>query len=183
MKLTLTLFLICLVNQSLKAQHILVSKNAAISFYSNTVLEDIEAKSTTASSALDTKTGELIFKVSNTSFQFRKKLMQEHFNENYMESERYPLSEFKGKIIGDCNLNINGTYNVKVEGMLLIHGVSKSYTTVAELIVNNEKITASTIFRVRIADHKIQIPSLVFKNIAEFVDVKIMALYQPKNQQ
>ncbi len=183
MKLTLALLVICLANQSLKAQHILVSRNAAISFYSSTVLEDIEAKSTTANSAMDTSTGELIFKVSNTSFQFKKKLMQEHFNENYMESERYPYSEFKGKIIGDYNLNINGTYHVKVEGMLFIHGVSKSYTNVAELIVNNKNIVASTIFKVRIADHRIQVPSLVFKNIAEFVDVKIMALYQPKNQQ
>ncbi|MHA4895326.1 YceI family protein [Pedobacter sp. PWIIR3] len=170
-----------LIGHALQAQHIMTSKNASISFFSSTVLEDIEAKSNTASSALDLRTGELIFKVSNTSFQFKKKLMQEHFNENYMESEKYPFSEFKGKIIGDYNPVVNGTYPVKVEGILSIHGVSKIYQNAAELVVNGGKMTASTSFKVRIADHKIQIPSLVFKNIAEFVEVKILALYQSKN--
>ena len=181
MKHTLVLLLVLLTGNYLKAQDVLVSKNATVSFYSSTVLEDIEAKSTAASSALNAKTGELIFKVNNTSFEFRKKLMQEHFNENYMESDRYPQSEFKGKLTGDYNLKTNGTYTVKAEGVLSIHGVSKNYSTVAELTVNNGNVSARATFKVRIADHKIQIPSLVFKKIAEFVDVKIQALYQPKN--
>lgn len=177
----LTLLLVCLSATVLNAQQLLISKNSTVSFYSSTVLEDIEGKSTTASSAINPKTGEMLFKVSNTSFQFRKKLMQEHFNENYMESEKFPISEFKGKITGMFDIDKNGTYQVTVTGNLSIHGVNKAYAAPAELIVNNGKVAAKTTFKVKIADHGIKIPSLVFQNIAEFVAVRIHALYQSGN--
>lgn len=164
-----------------KAQQFLISKNAMVSFYSSTVLEDIEAKSNTASSALNPKSGDILFKVSNTSFKFQKKLMQEHFNENYMESEKYPYSEFSGKITGVFDITKNGTYPVSVSGNLKVHGVAKSYTVPAEIIVTNGNITGKATFKVKIADHAIKIPSLVFKNIAEFVEVKIQAVYQANN--
>lgn len=174
----IVLFLLC--HDHVSAQQILISNRAAVSFFSSTIVEDIEGKSNIGSSAIDAKTGSIIFKVPNTSFQFKKKLMQEHFNENYMESEKYPTSEFKGKLHRPIDLNANGSYKVNVSGKLTVHGVSKDYRTTADISVNNGTVTAKSVFKVRVADHNIKIPTLVFKNIAEIVEVRIQALYQPK---
>lgn len=180
MKAFIYLLFYCTIPMVAQGQGILISKEATLSFFSSTVVEDIQATSNSASSALDTRTRNIVFRVNNDSFQFKKKLMQEHFNENYMESDKYPYSEFKGKIIDDVDLTKDGTYNVNVVGNLNVHGVIKSYQTKATLIVNQGITTAKATFRVRIEDHKIKIPSIVFKNIAEFVDVRVSAVYQPK---
>jgi polyisoprenoid-binding protein YceI len=177
------LFLISLcafLSISVHAQHIYSSKSATISFFASTPAEDVEATSTKASSVIDTKTRNLIFKVSNTTFQFPKKLMQEHFNENYMESDKYPASTFKGKIRDDIDLAKDGTYQVMVDGSLDIHGVSKNYQTKTTLVVSKGTITAKTAFKVKVEDHQIKIPTLVFAKIAQIVDVQISAVYQPK---
>lgn len=176
--------IILLISSSLgiKAQQILIANKAKVSFFSTTVMEDIEGKSDNAVSVIDAKSGEIIFRVKNTSFQFKKKLMQEHFNENYMESEKYPISEFKGKIKEPIALSTDATQKVAIEGHLSIHGVTKFYKTQAELIINKGTVNAKAVFRVRIADHGIEIPKLVFKNIAEFVEVTIQSTYIAKKQ-
>ncbi len=156
----------------------LVSKETSITFFSSAPLEDIEAKSTLGASAINIKTGDMIFRVKNTSFQFDKKLMQEHFNENYMESDKYPLSEFKGKIEGVEKLVNDGNYTLNVKGTLQIHGQTKAYTTAAVFNVKDGIIKAVTNFQVRLADHKITIPSVVGKKIAEVVKIKVDALYK-----
>ena len=160
------------------AQKPLISKNSSISFFSSTPVEDIQAINNTATSAIDVNTGEIIFKANNTSFQFKKKLMQEHFNENYMESEKYPLSSFSGKITDKPDFDKDGTYTVTVTGNLNIHGVSKAYTTKATLIIKDHVVKANAVFKIKIADHKIKIPSLVITNIAEVMEVKVNATYQ-----
>lgn len=180
MKIIPLLIICCLCQVVTQAQNILISNKAAVSFFSSTIVEDIEGKSTMGSSAIDANTGDIIFKVPNTSFQFRKKLMQEHFNENYMESDKYPVSEFKGKLDKPIDLRTNGSYKVNVTGKLTVHGVTKDYRSVADIVVNNGTATAKSIFKVKVADHNIKIPTLVFKNIAEIVEVRIQALYQPK---
>lgn len=180
MKTIINLLLFCSISILAKGQDLLISRNATLSFFSSTVVEDIEATSTTASSVLDMKTRNILFRVNNNSFQFKKKMMQEHFNENYMESDKYPYSEFKGKITDDIDLSKDGTYAVNVSGNLNIHGVTKPYQTKATLTVSSGLTTAKATFRVRIEDHKIKIPSIVFKNIAEYVDVRVSASYQPK---
>jgi polyisoprenoid-binding protein YceI len=180
MKKTTIILILLLTHQALRAQNILISKSSTISFFSSTVVEDIEAKSSAGSSVLDINSRNVIFKVRNTSFQFEKKLMQEHFNENYIESDKYPFSTFKGNIIDNIDLAKDGTYQVTIKGTLDIHGVTKPYQTKATLIVDKGLINAKTVFKVKIEDHQIKVPSLVFKNIAEYVEVRISALYQPK---
>lgn len=180
MKKVFLIAIICLIHFSVNAQNILISKEAAISFFSTTPVEDIEATSTTPNSVIDIKSRNILFKVSNTSFQFKKKLMQEHFNENYMESDKFPVSTFKGKITDNVDLSKDGTYNVTIDGSLDIHGVTKNYQSKATLVVAKGIITAKTTFKVKIADHGIKVPSLVFAKIAEAVDVRISAVYQPK---
>lgn len=180
MKTFIYLLLYCMVPIVADGQELLISKNASVSFFSSTVIEDIEAASIRANSVLDAGSGNIVFRVSNNTFQFHKKLMQEHFNENYMESEKYPYSEFKGKITDAVDLSKDGNYIVNVSGNLNVHGVTKPYQTKATITVNKGVTTAKATFRVRIEDHKIKIPSIVFKNIAEYVDVRVSAIYQPK---
>jgi len=180
MKKFIIVFYTSFLTTAVYCQDIYVSKNAAISFFSSTVVEDIEGKSSTANSVIDLKSGNLIFKVANTSFQFKKKLMQEHFNENYIESDKYQFSIFKGKITNDVDLSKDGSYNVMVNGNLDLHGVIKPYQSQVALVVNKGTITAKTVFKVKIDDHQIKVPSIVFKNIAEFVEVRVLAIYQPK---
>ncbi|KQM66337.1 hypothetical protein ASE74_07960 [Pedobacter sp. Leaf216] len=177
-KLIITLLALFLCT-GLKAQ-IWVSKNVTSSFFSTTPVEDIDAQSKTGASAINTKTNEIIFKINNTSYQFKKKLMQEHFNENYIESDKYPTSDFKGKIVEQIDFSKPGTYPITVKGNLQIHGVTKEYTAKGSLVIGNNEAKASSAFNVKLADHDIKIPTIVFKQIAETIQVKMTATYQPK---
>ncbi len=162
-----------------RSQDVQSCRNVSLSFFSSAPLEDIEAKTSQGVSAINLKTKAVYFKVPINTFQFRKKLMQEHFNENYLESNKYPHAEFKGKITDDVDLTKDGSYPVNVEGTLNIHGVEKSYKMNGTITVAGGKLSVTSKFKVRVADHKIKIPSLVVKNIAEVVDVTVAADYQP----
>lgn len=158
----------------------LVSKNVNASFFSSAPIEDIEAISKVGASAIDTKTGSVLVKIPNTSFQFKKKLMQEHFNENYIESDKYPTSEFRGKIVGHVDYAKPGTYNCTAKGNLQIHGVSKAYEVPLKIVVSDTAINTNTVFNVKLVDHGVDIPKIVIKNIAEVVQVKISASHPLK---
>ncbi|WP_316825940.1 YceI family protein [Pedobacter miscanthi] len=172
----LTALFVC---TGVKAQ-ILVSKTVTSTFFSSTPIEDIDASSKGGASAINTKTNEIIFKVSNSSFQFKKKLMQEHFNENYMESDKYPTSDFKGKIVEPIEFSKPGTYPITIKGNLQIHGVTKAYQVKGSLVITGEEIKAASAFNVKLVDHNIKVPTLVFKQIAETIQVKMTAVYQIK---
>jgi polyisoprenoid-binding protein YceI len=162
------------------AQDIYSCRNTTLSFFSATPMEDIDAVTSKGVSAINLKTGAIYFKVAVNTFKFKKPLMEEHFNENYLESDKYPNAEFKGKIV-DSNIDLrkDGTYNVTVEGTLNMHGVDKVYREKATIVVQDGKPTASTKFNVHIADHHIKIPTLVVKNIAEDIEVTVKAAYSP----
>ncbi len=174
----MALFIGMLVMEARSQQKNWIARDAQVIFFSSAPLEDIEATSKSGASVLNTTTGEIVFKVRNTSFRFRKKLMQEHFNENYMESDKYPLSEFRGKITDAEIPDRNGSYDVKVSGTLTVHGVAKTCNTTARIVVKDGSLTATCSFDVKVADHNITIPSIVGKNIAEVVNVRISAQYQ-----
>lgn len=160
------------------AQDIYSCRNASFSFFSSAPMEDIEAKTDKGVSAINMKTGAVYFKVPVNTFQFKKKLMQEHFNENYLETDKYPYAEFKGKMVDPpANLNQDGTHDVTVEGVLSIHGVNKTYREKGTITVQNGQVTSSSKFNVKLVDHKIKIPTLVIKNIAEVVEVTVKATY------
>lgn len=159
------------------SQDVYSCRSASFSFFSSAPLEDIEAKTSKGVGAINVKTGAVYFKVPINTFQFRKKLMQEHFNENYMESDKYPHAEFKGKILEPIDLSKNGAFNVTVDGLLSIHGVDKNYKEKGTITVQDGKLTANAKFNVHVADHQIKIPTLVVKNIAEVVEVTVTAAY------
>lgn len=165
---------------TLHAQEIYISRNATISFFSSAPIEDISAKTSQAVSAINLSTGSVYFKVPIRSFRFPKALMQEHFNTDYLESDKYPYAEFSGKLQGFTAGSGDGVYPVTVDGKLTIHGVARDYKEPGSLTIKGGQVTAASSFKVRLADHRIKIPELLFKNIAEVVDVKIDATYLQK---
>lgn len=149
------------------------TQSGKVSFYSSTPVEDIEAHSEKCLAVMGIEKREMAFSVGNTSFEFKNKLMQEHFNEKYMESEKYPNSTFKGKVVEQIDLTVDGEYPVTVNGKLNVHGVEKERTITGTISVKDKKINIKSEFKVLVADHKITIPKLVVANIAEEVTVKI----------
>lgn len=158
-------------------QDIYACKNARIELYSTAPIEDIKATSNAGISVYNAATGELAFNITIRSFRFRKALMEEHFNENYMESEKFPQAVFKGKIENPVKPDVDGEYPVTVNGVLTVHGVSQKRSISGTLLIQNGVINIASEFQVKCADHQIEIPRLVFQNIAESIRVQLAASY------
>ncbi len=158
------------------------TKNGAVSFYSKTALEDISADNNEVVSLLDQKTGDLQFSVLIKSFHFKKSLMEEHFNENYMESDKYPKATFKGKIsnLSKVNFAADGSYPVEVAGDLTIHGVTKAITATGTILVKGGIVTSNAQFKIKPEDYKITIPGVVRSNIAQTLDITVSCVYNQK---
>lgn len=154
-----------------------VTKNGHIKFYSETPMETIEAHNNSVNSALDITTGDIVFKVLIKSFEFEKALMQEHFNENYLESDEYPNATLKGKIanLDEIDLTTPGNYDAVIEGDLTIHGVTQQVKEKGTLVVSNDKmfVKGNAVFSVLLKDYKIKIPKAVTENIAETIEVTV----------
>ncbi len=165
------------------AQGKFISKNAYISFYSSTSMEDILGESNEAVTILNAETGEIAFQALMTTFHFKRALMEEHFNENYMESTKFPKAKFTGKIEGFSKdmLKAQAT-EVKVTGTLSVHGVDKTITVPVKLGLENGKLVGTTKFKVTPEDYAIAIPSLVRDKIAKQMEVTVKAEYQPYGQ-
>jgi polyisoprenoid-binding protein YceI len=159
------------------------SKTGKISFYSQAALEKIEAQNNAASTVIDASTGAIEWGVLIQGFKFEKALMQDHFNENYMESSIYPKAKFKGKIDNPAAVNFtkDGQYAVTVSGQLEMHGVTKQVTIPASITVKSGAVSAKSKFDVLLADYKIEVPKLVADNISEKVTIEVMADYQLMN--
>lgn len=156
------------------------TRGAQISFTSNSPLEKIEASTNSGNCVLDLGTGKLEAAVLINSFNFKKALMQEHFNENYMESAKFPKAVFKGILSSPRELNLGkeGTYKTMLKGEMTIHGVSRALETEVVFRVGDGKIFAETEFDVTVADYNISIPALMRDNIAKVVRLKVRSELQ-----
>ena len=165
---------------STRSQDRLLTRSGSISFYSDAPLEKIEANTRTAASVLDKKTGQVEFSVLIKSFSFRKALMQEHFNENYLESDKFPKSVFIGRIddVSKVDFDKDAEYAVTVTGQLTIHGVTRTVTAPAILSVKNRVTIANATFNISLTDYKISIPSLVKDKISETVKISVTLEYE-----
>jgi hypothetical protein len=171
------LFLSTIVGYS---QGLYKASDGDISFFSETPMENIDAKNNDVKALINTKTGEVAFIATNVGFHFEKPLMEEHFNENYMESDKYKVSVFKGKIVEQLDYSANGTHKVTVKGSLNVHGVEKEREIPGVITVVEGKISVKAEFDIMVKDHKIKIPKLVVKNIAEKVKVTVNLNFEPK---
>jgi polyisoprenoid-binding protein YceI len=165
-------------NLAVVAQTSFTSKEIKTNIFSSTPLEDIKAQSVTGVSVIVPKTKQLIFQIPIKSLVFSRSLMQEHFNESYMESDKYPTATFKGNIVENIDFTKDGIYNVNVKGVLNMHGVAKERNIKGVITVQNGKPNIVSNFNVACADHEIKIPSIVFKKIAEVIAVTVMGNYQ-----
>jgi len=158
-----------------------MTRTGYIRFFSHTSMEDIEGKNNQVTSIMDAETGEMVFKVLMKSFQFQKALMQEHFNEKYVESDKFPNADFLKAKIKDWKPNMlkeGKPVEVTVDGELTIHGVTKKITEKGTIELKPDgKVIAKSQMKVRPEDYGIKIPSLVRENIAEVIDVFIEMEY------
>ncbi len=182
MRLRILIFYFLLISQVIFPQKY-ISKNAHVWFYSHTPMEDIEAHNRQVVSVLDINTGEISFSLLIKSFEFKRALMQEHFNENYMESDKIPKASFKGKInnIEKINFKTDGVYPAEITGTINIHGVSKTINITGSIMVQKGVISAGAKFQLIPQDYDIKIPALIKDKIAKAMDVTVELTYTEFN--
>jgi len=173
------LFVTLILLSTLIHAQIYLAKTCEISFFSESPLENIEAVNNASKPILSTATGDLQMKIPMKGFVFAKPLMQEHFNEDYVESDKFPDAFFKGKINETIDYTKDGEYKVTATGKITIHGVEKDKTLDGTLTIKGGQIMLQGAFNIHIADYNIKVPSLYVKNIAEDVSVKLNATLEP----
>ncbi len=183
MKRLITLILISTVSILGFSQSVFMTRNGQVSFFSKTQMENIEGTNNEVTSMIDTSKGDIVFAVLVKSFRFEKALMEEHFNENYLESTKFPKATFQGKFTNTQSINFtkDGTYTATVEGDLTMHGVKQRQTATGTITVKNGKISAVSTFTIKLADYKIERPSLVADKISETIEIRVNCQYEPKS--
>ncbi|HEU4632683.1 MAG TPA: YceI family protein [Flavisolibacter sp.] len=181
MKKTIVLATLLAVSAVSFGQEKYFTKTGKIGFYSKAPMEDIEARNKTVAAILDSKTGVLQFSALMKSFEFPKALMQEHFNENYVESDKYPKAEFKGHITNSNSIDYSkdGTYPASVKGNLTIKGVTREVETTGQLKIQGGKIDATSSFTVSLSDYQISIPSVVKDKISNQIKITVDCHLEP----
>lgn len=158
------------------------TRTGNISFFSSTSIEDIEAHNKTVTAIFDSHSGAIQFSVTIKSFHFEKALMEEHFNENYMESDEFPKATFKGVIenVGEIGFSKNGTYSPSITGKLTIHGVTKEIKTTATFTVKGDVIGGESKIKVNPEDYGIEIPGIMREKIAKELEVSMKMDFKEK---
>jgi len=181
MKKIYTLTILLLFGYQINAQNKFFTKTGSASFYSHSPLEDIKAENNQVVAIIDNQTGKFKILMLMQSFKFKKALMQEHFNENYVESDKYPKAIYTGVIQDFSEINSN-TKKITFKGMLSIHGKKKEKLITANAVVTDEEIHLTGIFMLKIADFNIKIPSLVANKIAKEMKIEFNVHLKPYNK-
>lgn len=181
MKKIITLVVVFFVAQLGFAQK-MITRSGEIKFEASMpAFEEVAAKNNTASAILDQSNGEIAVLVLIKAFKFKAPLMEEHFNENYMESSKFPKATFKGKIVNfDVSKLSAKKTDFDLEGELTIHGVTKKVKTKIALVLIAGKINTLSNLVVKAKDYNIAIPSLVKSKIAEDIDITIKLVLEGK---
>ena len=184
MKNIFALLTTCILGLSLSYGQLYSTSNGNITFYSHAPLEDIEATNKQVSCAIELSKGQMAFSMLMNAFQFEKALMQEHFNERYVESHKYPKATFAGNIedIEKVDLTKPGSYDVTVSGKLTIHGTTQTVSSKGTLQISDDKtLTANSTFTINLEDYKVKIPTMYIDNISESIEIKVNAKLKPKS--
>lgn len=159
---------------------LVMTRNGTISFHSHTILEDIDAVNSHVLAVIDLNKKQIAFSCLMKQFIFPRKLMQQHFNESYVESDKYPKATFSGSYAEEVRADKDGTYNINVKGRLTIHGVTKEIQVPATLTVKSGVISGVTSFKLNPADYNISIPFIVRDKIEKENTVKVKVEWKPK---
>lgn len=180
-KITALVFPLVILILSATAQDKFYTKTGKINFSSKGAIETIEAQHKSVTCVLDSKTGNIQFSVLLRGFEFRKALMQEHFNDDYVESNKFPKSEFRGEIAnnGDINYSKDGVYDTKVKGKLSLHGETKDVDANGKVTIKNGRIEVDSDFNILMSDYKISIPGSVINNMSNTVKISVNCSLEP----
>jgi polyisoprenoid-binding protein YceI len=151
----------------------------SISFHSEAPIENIDAMNKIATIVLKSSTNDIQISMNMNNFKFKNSLMEEHFNENYVESSKYPKATFKGKINEPVDYLKPGETKVTITGKMELHGVTKEVTMDGTITNVDGNLKLFSRFPIRVADYDIKVPSMYVKNIAEVVEVTFKALLEP----
>jgi hypothetical protein len=154
-------------------------ETSIVTFFSKSPLEDIEAVNKKAAVILDASNGDMQSVITMKAFKFKNELMEEHFNENYIESTKYPNAIFKGKVNEKIDLANEAEQKITATGKLTLHGVTKDVELAGTITKKGETLLLVSNFKIKVADYDIKVPSLYVKNIAEVVDVSLNSTITP----
>lgn len=164
-----------------KQQNIFLVSSGQVSFHSKARLELISAISPKLKGAVDVSKNTFAFSIEMTTFEgFNSPLQREHFNENYMESKKYPIATFSGRIIEEYDLSKEGVYQVRAKGKFSVHGIEQERIIPATVTVKNNSIKLKTQFTVLLIDHDIKIPKIVDEKLSSEILVNISATLSAK---
>ncbi|NOS55430.1 MAG: YceI family protein [Cyclobacteriaceae bacterium] len=155
----------------------MTAEKTFVSFFSKASIEDIKAENTKAMSIFNSETMDIVFSIPIKEFEFDKPLMKEHFNEKYLESEKFPKATFSGKV-SEFSKEISGEQNATAKGKMIIHGVSREIEVPGTIMIESGKVVVKAVFKIKLVDYSVTIPQLLWKNIAEEVEVKIDFVYK-----
>ncbi|WP_018616118.1 YceI family protein [Segetibacter koreensis] len=156
-------------------------KSGKISFQSDAPFETIRASSNDVKGLLEIEKKLFAFKVRMESFDgFNSSLQKEHFNENYIESSKFPEATFNGKIIEDVDLTKDGNYTIRAKGNFTVHGISQERIIKSDVAVKNGKINIESAFSVLLDDHNIPIPKVVKDKLSSEINVKVNCELEPR---
>ena len=158
-----------------------MTRTGFIGFYSKTSFEDIQAENHQVYASLDPENHHLAFALLMKGFIFPKELMQEHFNENYVESDKYPKATFSGSCFGDMDLSKEGIYQIVIKGDLSLHGVTRPLETTAQLEVKSDRVEGTASFKIKPENFQISIPEIVREKIAGEISVKVKISWMHSN--
>ena len=160
---------------------IFIIKKSQVSFHSNTKSELIKASSTQLKGLIDMEKRVFAFSVDVKSFDgFNSPLQKEHFNENYMESDKFSTASFSGHIIEEDDFSKDGTYNIRAKGKFTVHGVEQERILQGDLVVSKGIINLNCVFTVFLAEHDIKIPRIVHEKLASEIKVFVSAEFNRK---
>ena len=175
MKYPVIAFTLCLalIHPHMAYSQLYTTRAGFVGFYSKTALEDIKAENNQVYAIVDAGKQNLAFQLLLKGFVFTKELMQEHFNENYVESDKYPKAAFSGAYTGNVQFNKDGVYQVTVKGNLSLHNVTKAIEVPATIEIKNGHLLGKTEFKLKPEDFNISIPSIVRDKIDKEMTVKV----------
>jgi polyisoprenoid-binding protein YceI len=168
-----------LLPNSYAQQATIISNTGKVEFSSEVTMESIESSSEQLKGAIDKSKNTFAFAVDIKSFKgFNSDLQREHFDENYIETDKYPTASFVGKFIEQVDFTTNGTYPVRAKGIFSIHGIQKERIIEGNITINNGNVTIDAIFNVRLEDHDIKVPKIVYEKIAEEIKIEFNILFK-----
>lgn len=175
--------LLCMAAIASQAQERYLTRTGHIKFFSAAPMENIEAHNRQVTAVMS-PTGDIAFKVIMKSFEFEKAAMEEHFNRQYLHTDKYPEAKFEGKITNITSINFKkeGSYPVQVEGKMTIHGVTKDIKQSGTVNVKGGNVVTAAKFMIKLGDYDVKVPSDFAKRIAETVEVTVDCTLAPNTR-